>query len=865
VSIQEHGIIDRMPSSDSPSTPIDTVYYRPIIPLALAFIFGIVGALYFPGQSFWFISLAVLASGYTLHSFVYQKKSRLSPLILFACMGYLSFASIDAASLRANHVAHFRDGRVWNITGTVASTPVFKIPRQKCVLKNLKLLPISGESPTVELRGNIQINIYGKEKDLAAGNRIMVTSQIKPVRSFHNPGGFDYTRYMLWQNIWGTVSISDNKLKILPSADINYFTNKIHTFRSDISDLILKAADGDARAVLSALIIGDRRELSSSLQESFNRAGVSHVLSISGLHVGIVATAAFVFFKWLLSFSKPLLLRAWTKKTAAICAVFPVIFYGLIAGMPPATQRSVIMVSVFLMSFLIEREHDLFNTIASAALLILIIDPPALFSISFQLSFAAVLSISWGMSNIQVWISQSVIAKNAVLKYIVTLLCVSLCAILGVAPLVMRYFNTFPISGVFANLLVVPLMGSLVVIIGLFSILVIYPFSSHIALWGLKTCSWILKPVIDFIYYLSDTPFAAIKTITPSILEIICFYLLVWGCISMWRGKGDGKETDKAINNAPAMSGPAKDSWRLWIGAMVAVILMVLFIDTIYWANRRLWNDEFRVTLMDVGQGNAAVLEMPGGSCMVIDGGGFGDNASFDIGERILAPFLWGNKIRTVDTVVLTHPDSDHLNGLVYILKYFHVKQVISTHQTSDSAIYRDFVNLIQKNAIAHPDLSQIQRTITVNGATVDFLHPDSDFMVRHASLSPKDINNNSIVAKACFGGFSILFPGDIMDAAEKDLLLKMSQSLDSTLLIAPHHGSKTSSTGSFLDAVDPKVIIVSCGKEDHFPSKSVLERYKNRGVDVFRTDYNGAIRVVIEDETMMVEPMQGDKIMIRH
>jgi competence protein ComEC len=198
---------------------------------------------------------------------------------------------------------------------------------------------------------------------------------------------------------------------------------------------------------------------------------------------------------------------------------------------------------------------------------------------------------------------------------------------------------------------------------------------------------------------------------------------------------------------------------------------------------------------------------------------------------------------------------------LIYILKHFHVKQVISTHHASDSPVYKDFMDLIRKNDISHPNFAQTQRTFTINDATVEILHPDADFMERHPSSSPKDINNYSIVVKVGFGGFSILFPGDIMRAAEKDMVLKMPQSLTADMLVAPHHGSKTSSSPAFLDAVDPEVIVVSSGKEGHFPSKSVVERYEKRGVPIFRTDHNGAVRVIMDGETMTVEPMLGNNL----
>jgi len=169
--------------------------------------------------------------------------------------------------------------------------------------------------------------------------------------------------------------------------------------RTAISNFIEQNSREEPKEVLKALIVGDKTGISQSLREAFNRSGTGHLLAISGLHIGIVATVAFVMFRWVLSHVKPFLWYAWTRKGAAILSMIPVLAYGLIAGMSPSTQRAVIMVVVFLMTFLFAREHDPINTLALAATLILVIHPPSLFSVSFQLSFAAVFSILYGMSK----------------------------------------------------------------------------------------------------------------------------------------------------------------------------------------------------------------------------------------------------------------------------------------------------------------------------------------------------------------------------------------------------------------------------------------------------------------------------------
>ncbi|MFZ2634615.1 MAG: DNA internalization-related competence protein ComEC/Rec2 [Desulfosalsimonadaceae bacterium] len=854
----------RMPLlSDAAS--VNKAWFRPVIPLLLSFITGIIIALVVPiqciwGQWVWVIFAAIPALGFIIVAFVSGRNVRFSPLILFACLGYLAYSACVAGPENPNHIAHYADGRIRQIIGTIESDPIIQSYRKKCILRSLELSPVSGTSRPFPVRGSIQVNIYGKgsgkNEDLSAGDRITLAGEIRPFRSFRNPGGFDYTRYMTWQGIWGSVSSSGYKIKRL-SSESGGFRARMETIRDNMRGLIHRASAGDAAAILAALIIGDRAGISPALQNAFNRTGVTHVLSISGLHVGVVATAAFVFFNWILAFCKPLLMRAWTKKGAAMAAVFPVVFYGMIAGMPPATQRSVVMAVVFLFTFLIEREHDLFNTIALAALVILIIDPPALFSISFQLSFGAVLAIAWGMLVFRDTIYQSVLGRNFLIKFAATLFFVTLFAMIGTTPLVMYYFNLFPVAGLLANLVVVPLMGSLVVIVGLFSVLILYPVSTQFALWGLQLCDAVLKPTIAFVKVLSQMEWSAVYTITQSVLEMVCYYLLVSGAVLLTMRRKD--------RDRPDSPQPGNPAYGRWVGVMMILVIGVLLADGVYWTFRRLLHEDFRVTVLDVGQGNAALLELPKGYCAVIDGGGFSDNAVFDTGGMVIAPYLWRNKIRTVDTVILTHPDADHLNGLIYILKHFHVKQVISTHQPADSEPYREFVELISKNNMSHPNFKDLGKTISRNGVTLQFLypflHPSGDTRNAAKIQDFPDTNNHSLVIRAGFGEFSILFPGDIEGAGETAILAAAPESLPSTILIAPHHGSKTSSSPAFLDAVNPEAVIISSGKPDRFPSPIVLDRYRHKNYQIFRTDENGAVRIVTDGKGMTVTPMKGEAI----
>ncbi|MFC1813877.1 ComEC/Rec2 family competence protein, partial [Thermodesulfobacteriota bacterium] len=269
------------------------------------------------------------------------------------------------------------------------------------------------------------------------------------------------------------------------------------------------------------------------------------------------------------------------------------------------------------------------------------------------------------------------------------------------------------------------------------------------------------------------------------------------------------------------------------------------------------WHDDLKVTIIDVGQGTSALLEIPGGDCLLIDGGGFSDNSIFDVGARIIAPLLWRKKIKTVDTLILSHPNSDHLNGLTYIAQHFNVKSVWSNTEEASTLSYQKFWQTIKQKKIALPGLDDISGPHNMNGVTLKVLYPPKDFIERAETERWRSANNNSLVIKVEFGSTSVLFPGDLKKRAEKELVALAGDDLDSAVLISPHHGSKTSSTGSFLDRVKPELVIISSGWKNRFsfPHASVLKRYRRRGYRIFRTDKHGAMVLSTDGQTLTVRP----------
>ncbi|MDL1962965.1 MAG: MBL fold metallo-hydrolase, partial [Deltaproteobacteria bacterium] len=367
---------------------------------------------------------------------------------------------------------------------------------------------------------------------------------------------------------------------------------------------------------------------------------------------------------------------------------------------------------------------------------------------------------------------------------------------------------------------------------GLFSVL-LYPVSIYVAAWCINANSELLSKALDIVVWFSNLPFASIKTVTPTYFEICCYYVLGW---AMLKGKSNNSGRKKVLS-------------------VVIIVIVACAADTCYWCYNRFWHDDLRITIIDVGQGSSALVEMPEGFNLLIDGGGFSDNSVFDVGANIVAPLLWRKKIKTIDTLILSHPNSDHLNGLLYIAENFTVKRVWANYDTADTVGYRKFMEIIKKKGIHLPEFKDIARTHIINGAQLKLLYPTDDYMDNNKKRL--NLNNNSLVIKVKFGSKSFLFPGDIMAEAEKELVVISGEDLSSNVLIAPHHGSKTSSSECFIDFVNPEIVIFSSGWKNRyrFPHQSVLKKYRDRGCRILRTDSHGAVTIYSDGKSLEVLP----------
>jgi len=854
--------------------------FRPVCPLVIALISGIILGTNVPGYNLpaYFIvavSLALILliifnpyikkTGFLFNNFnllsfivaclkknaVFKTGRTAIPLLCYTALGYILIQPWSYINVQPNNIINYEDTHRWEIFGIIQNRPLSYNNRLKF---NLKVTNLAKNGDAFPVTGMIRVTVYGKCQNLFVGDGISFKSKIRSINNFKNPGRFDYKRHMLFSGISGSSSVTGKKIVRLKKNKEKKIIWLIENVRIAVSELIEKMENTKHKGILKALIIGEKNEISKINREAFNRAGIGHILAISGLHIGIIASFSFILFKWILSFNTFLLWNAQTKKISAILSLFPVFVYGLLSGMSPSTQRAIIMVSVFMLTFVLANEQDIINTLSFAALIILIIKPTSVYLASFQLSFSAVFFIILGLNaiksrfnNLLVYKDKAVSCKycNRMLTKVAILMLVSFFAILGSLPFTMLYFNQISIVSIFSNLIFVPVIGFAVVPLGLFA-LFLYPASTWAALLFLKVSGKILDHAVDIAISISKLPFASYKTVTPNLIEITIYYILLLSALYIIGSPNS--VNDKAKNRATI-----KRKKIALIAAIVA--LLAICLDVLYWMSNRLLHDDLKVTIIDVGQGSAALAELPCGFNMMIDGGGFSDNMAFDMGKRVIAPFLWTKKIKTVDVLILSHPNSDHLNGLIYIARHFNVKSIWTNNEKVNTVGYNTLMQVIKKNNIKMPAYSKLPKKIVINGVNVNILYPSKNFLNNKKKSRWRNTNNNSLVVQLKHGSKSFLFTGDINSKAEKELVGLEKDNIESYVLIVPHHGSKTSSSALLIKKVKPVVAVISAGYKNkfRFPDPTVLNRYKKAGCQIFRTDIHGAITFTIDSNILEI------------
>lgn len=697
----------------------------------------------------------------------------------------------------------------------------------------METLRVWKNGDTYPAQGKLVISVRSLTNPWQYGDLLRLTLRLRTPRNFYTPGSFDYEEHLARQEIYVTSFLWEDKEIERVGWHGNLLRKQVEHLRRTIGLFFSAYLDERTAAVLRALIIGDEGHLTKDVRTLFSRAGVAHVLSISGLHISLVAAVSYGAWWWLLGRSRYLLLRFVMPKVAALLTIPPVLFYAGLAGGNVATWRSVVMVLVYLLALLLDRQEEVYRSLALAALLISLLWPGAVLDISFQLSFLSVLSILLGMQRFSVWWERKKTQRltpfpfwqERIGYWLAAYFVVSLSAMLGSAPLTAFHFNQVSVVGVLANLLIVPLLGSAAVILGL-SAAGLFLLSPTLAIPVLACAGVATQGGTWLTQMIGGWSFAAFSVVTPTLFELLLIYsCLTWGFLSLpWTGR--------RISTLPRIA--------------CLVSLAALFIDCLFWIHFRYFHQDLRVTFLDVGQGDATVVELPGSQVMVIDGGGFGSE-EFDVGEAILAPFLWSRKIARVDILVMSHPQLDHYGGLAFVAEQFAPRELWFNGELASITRFARLWTALEHARVAFRVFCRDTARIDLLRVQVEVLHPP-------CQRTGLDTNNASLVLRLSHSEIDFLFTGDLEAAGEQVMLAHRSE-VASEILKAPHHGSRTSSTLAFVNEIDPQVVVASLGDHNRFgfPAAEVVQRYEQRGSRFLRTDQDGAVTIISDGHSYEV------------
>jgi competence protein ComEC len=656
--------------------------------------------------------------------------------------------------------------------------------------KNVKLL--------CKLRETSQKRLDSVYNMLEPGNYLKLTGTYYNGREIRNPGEFDYNKYLNSLGISGTLNITGAKNINLLSDESDFFKSAIFSIRKFLDSEIKSLHNEQTSSLLKGLLLADRSEIDYVTKTQFINAGVIHVLAVSGLHVGFIAIIFLFLFGRLNIYLR------------SILTITGLLLFMLITGMPPSVFRATLMAVVIIIAFLFNRSTNLFNSLALAALIILVINPDELFNPGFQLSFSAVIGIALLYSPFEKFINKLRL-NSRVLRYIILFMAVSLSAQIGTLPFTLTYFGKLSVIALIANLFVIPIIA-IIVGLGIFT-LIINSFLPFIGIYFAAANDLVTKILFLIVKISGNADFSYISVRNFSLYDSLLFYtFLLFLLYSL-----------KSINRNAVK-----------FAVLILVGLNFFFLSSL--DNSDLFKDgKLSVFAIDVGQGDAILVKFPEGTKALIDAGNV--TPSFDNGERVILPLLEYLGIEKIDYGFVSHIDSDHYAGFVSLVNAGVVKKIFKPE--IDSTLVKDmkFERYLREESV--PIEYYKRGILKIDGARIYVLNNES--ISKNQELST---NNKSGVLKIVYGRTSFLFTGDIERKVEKIYASNYKTFLDADVLKAAHHGSNTSSSSAFLNYVTPEMSIISAGILNKFkhPSEEVVKRLENFGSEIYRTDKYGAL-----------------------
>ena len=711
--------------------------------------------------------------------------AKISGLIIFFLLGAIRFHSVD--NLSPSDISKF-EGQSVKVTGIVREEPTTKFMSndiyQMRLIVDVETVKLKGvDTPT---SGAIILTAYNRENNFELpriGDKVSADGNLKLITNYKNPGQIDTVTRLKSDGI--TARMSAGKLGIeIESVDGNFYTKFLRLvaeIREHYRAAMSNVMSAEDAAAIFAMLFGGYAGLNTELVEEFQTTGIVHILSVSGSHMSLLAAATAYF----------CLLFKFPRSVTLTLGIFVIGTYTLLSGVLPQVIRSAIMGILVFTATALEVEAIGARLLALTALSMLIIKPLLLFDITFQLSFSSTAGLMYLAEDLRnlMW------RLPRWFKYPAAM---TLSAQIASLPIIIWYFNQVSLSAILSNVFVMPLL-EIVIVGGLLGGLIAF-----------------IIPVLGKIFF---------------VVEALIF--------------GTGAELNRLFAKipfstiqVPTLGLGAGFVYYLALIFRRAEILLLLIIVLIF--NFRT-SGELEVSFVDVGQGDCAVVFTPNRKCLIFDTGGVREKI-FDIGGRIVLPYLKHEGIREVEIIFLTHAHEDHSGGAGTVIKKLPVHEIITAGEPKSEyaatfGISENFLNNLRAGKSGEH--------FNIDGVDVEII------------FAPNVGTGNEIsnVYKIRYGDVTFLITGDLIIENESQML-REGVDVKSTVLKVAHHGSKTSSSEEFLQAVNPKCAVISVGYGNNFghPRAEVLERLNNLGVKIFRTDIDGLIKFKTDGKKLSVE-----------
>lgn len=776
---------------------------RPLLIIAISYILGIIIGVYLQ-KSMPFVLLFLLLS--TIVAVRKIKNIKIMILIIITIL-FSIFQTIYINEKYEKFYKEFNNKKISAIVTVCGDineteyryTTTVKIDKmegdKKEKYKNRKFLLYVKKSQKIELKYGQQLKITGFY-DETEGKR--------------NYKGSNYQEYLKNKKIYGILNCED-ELKIIKNNNISVLKMLIYNIRSKLKNNLFKILKEKEAGLATGILLGDSSEIEEDMKENFKNCSLSHMLAVSGAHLSYL----------ILGLNFMLNDRIIGKRKKYIVNIIAIIIFMLLTGMSLSVIRAGVSTILSIIAMLIYRKSDSFEIMSFALLCTIINNPFTIFNMGLQLSYLGTVGIVLLNKKLNEFQKEH---KNLskFKMYIIENAYVTLSATLLIFPIILYYFNMISLNFLFANLLLGPVLG--ISIITGFIILIISLISMPIAQLLGKVWQLPLSFINKATSLIAKIPMANITVVTPRIITIIAIYIIIALLVVFIKKKN-----------------------KIIIKKVIPVIVIItLIINVVVDIN---WKNELKIYFVDVGQGDSSFICTPKGTKILIDGGGSREPEKYDVGKKILLPYLLDRRIKKIDYIMISHFDSDHCQGLEQILQTIKVKNVIIGKQATICKEYERIMDICKKKKVNIINVKRGTKIAIDKEMYFEILHP-TDKMLDDGKGG---LNANAVVAKLHYKTkkgkeFTMLFTGDIEKDAEQELVNVYGKKLKTDILKVAHHGSKTSSTAEFLNLAKPETVLIGVGKRNTFghPNEGVMQRLKEINAKIYRTDLNGEITIIV-------------------